>query len=372
MKLLIGISTAAYMAATIATSPAGAVSLTIGGGEGSLLSFGGSGESTSDGGVGVSVGSDGESGSGASVGLDAGVDANLDVDGSDGELLDLFGTKELVTTGTGDNLVTVDTGDDADALITLFGQSDGGVEVDLLGGGGTDGDAAISLFGAAQPQGGATVAVGGGGSDDGVIVSLFGAGAGGGGQFSEDPALGLFGAGAGDEGRASDIETGSVGNAPAPASGASASGAPAPGPGVGGAGGAQSAMSAPIPPAPARITAGATARVATRTAATASIEGKCFAPDEQQIANLLGRNRYDASVAASWQQATKVNVVSINLCRDARARLAAALEADANARFMHSAVAGTPELTDELDPSYRPENVLAVDQAGEDVTVYVY
>lgn len=381
MKLLMGISTAACMAAIIATSPASAVSLTIGGG-GSLLSLGGSGDSGSGGGIGVSIGSD--SGSDARVGLDADVDASLgvDVNGGDGDLLDLFGTKKLITTGgEGDNLVTVDTSDDADALIMLFGQSDGGggagLEVDLLDGGGTGGDLGISLFGEGQPQGGAAVAIGGGGSDDGMIVSLFGTGRsdGGGAISGGEPseALSLFGPGAGDGGRADDIETGSVDSAPAPASGAPASGAGIGGAGgAGGAGGGKSAMLAPIPPAPDRVTASATSRAATRTTATASIEERCFSPDEQQIANLLGRSSYDASVAASWRQAAKVSIVSVSLCAGARARLAAILDADANVRFMRSAVAANAKLMAELDPSYDPENVLAVDQAGENVTVYVY
>ena len=77
-------------------------------------------------------------------------------------------------------------------------------------------------------------------------------------------------------------------------------------------------------------------------------------------------------MTASWRSAADVSIVPINLCPDARARLAAVLDADANIGYMQAAVAADARLSASLDPSYDPEDVLAVDQAGQKLTVYVY
>ena len=57
---------------------------------------------------------------------------------------------------------------------------------------------------------------------------------------------------------------------------------------------------------------------------------------------------------------------------EARARLQAAIDADANVDYMQQAVAADARLNSSLDPSCDPEDVLAVDKSGDDLTVYVY
>jgi hypothetical protein len=64
--------------------------------------------------------------------------------------------------------------------------------------------------------------------------------------------------------------------------------------------------------------------------------------------------------------------VPVKLCPEARARLEAALAANANIGVMQAAVATTPIITAELAPEYQADDVLAVDQSDQQLTVYVY
>lgn len=317
----------------LAMTPAGAVTLNIGG-SGGIVSLG-SGDS-------------GSSGAEASVGVDADVDIELNVldGGGDGDAaLELFGSqKPLLRTG-GDSLVTVDTEDNSEALVTLFGGSGGelledqAVEVDLFEADRED-EVVIRLFGTGESDSKAAADLGGRdagafGPDAGTM-ELFGAG-------SDD-----FG-GPDDGSGVDDTQTGSVAASP---EGAADDGiAPA--------------------PAPQRL---ASARAGTRIAATgggSARGGGCFSPNQAQIAHLLGRSDYEPADVAGWQQAERVSLVPINLCADAKARLDAALAADPDIEYLRSAVAEDPTLSSQLDPSYAPDDVLAVDQSGEEVTVYV-
>ena len=125
-------------------------------------------------------------------------------------------------------------------------------------------------------------------------------------------------------------------------------------------------------PMPGQIQTRAGVQVAANAAAAGNSNAKCFAPDETQIANLLGRTSYSASVTASWQSASSVSLVPIDLCPNAKAQLAAALNANANINYMQNAVATNTRIKSKLQPGYDPKDVLAVDKSGDDLTVYVY
>ncbi|HEY0854586.1 MAG TPA: hypothetical protein VGD86_07140, partial [Devosia sp.] len=122
-----------------------------------------------------------------------------------------------------------------------------------------------------------------------------------------------------------------------------------------------------IRPQPVRPAASGRVASVTTTGATG-----CFSPDQGQIAHLLGRNTYSAEVTAKFEEADTFKLVPINLCADAEARIDAALATDANISALHSAIAADAEISAALRPGYTPDDVLAADQSGEDLTVYVY
>lgn len=367
MRNKIALSGVALAVILLATAPANAFTLSVGG-DGALFSVNESSESSSSGGVGVDVGVGGSTDSGLNV--DASLDADLQVDGD--ASLGLFGgQKKLLTTG-GDNLVTVDTSPDSDALVTLFGGPEiGSAGVDIgLGSGAADG-VAVSLFGGSRMGGGemkddATS----GGTEGAAFASLFGTGKDNSGDAgsigpSEDRMSSAFGTSKSDPGGTGvdSMQSGSIAsNGPGAGNGVASAGA-------GGRPGGSTL--APAPAMPATIAPRVMARVAATTGAQQA-KGSCFSPDDQQIANLRARATYDGSVTASWKSAADISIVPINLCPEARARLAAAIKADANIEYLQAAVAADARLNASLDPSYDPEDVLAVDKAGDELTVYVY
>lgn len=331
MRKKIAITGAALMVLLLATASANAISFTIGGS--GLVSVDGSADSSSSSGVGVD--------------------------------LDLFGGKKLVTTG-GDNLVTVDTSEDSDALITLFGGSgSGSTGVDVNLGGGADDGVSVSLFGGADAGGGEVTVDPFGGAEETAFISLFGTGDDAGGNAplgaTTPDIFGPSGSGQTGSSGIDNTQTGSVAGNGAGA-GTGGAGAGAAGTGEGGVfgSGAQDLTLAPS----ARTRVSATAGVQVQTA--------CFSPDEQQIANLRARATYDGSMVASWKSASNISIVPIKLCPEARARLAAAIDADANIGYLQAAVAADARLSSSLDPSYDPEDVLAVDKAGDELTIYVF
>jgi hypothetical protein len=236
-----------------------------------------------------------------------------------------------------------------DGLLGVNGDGDAAVNVGLL-----DGDAA-------DPE--VSLSLGGGNAGNvlgrGVEVDLFGS-------------------------DVDDTETGSVAPGTGGTPGAGGSGTGSPGSGSGdvanngdedagdnGAGGPAVVSPAPggagVTPRPIRP--GASGRLAsvTTTGSTA-----CFSPDQTQIDHLLGRNTYSAEVTARLSEADNFRLVPINLCADAKARLDAALAVDANIGALHQAIAADAEISAALEPSYAADDVLAADQLGEDLTVYVY
>jgi hypothetical protein len=119
--------------------------------------------------------------------------------------------------------------------------------------------------------------------------------------------------------------------------------------------------------------AGAAPVPQTRLAAAgrAASTSNCFSPTPAQIDYLLGRSSYGPEDAEKWQQVVRVNVVPVDICPSAAAQLQAAIAADNDIGYMQAAVADNELLSAELSP-YGPENVLAVEQANEEATVYVY
>ena len=355
-----------------------------GSGDGGLLDLDGSGSANGDATVTVNLGDVDLDGDGI---LDG---ALIDIDGDgDGDLLDLDGDGigdldvHLRLFGPGENGETqlaIGTGDNDDVVVNLFGATGQGqaATVDLLPGGtgnliNEDNEATVSLgdanvivdlFGDGDGDGGGAGGGVGGTGDATVVVDLFGDGDGDGGGIGGVGGIGgtgdtaiiidLFGDGDGDDGGAG----GGGGTGGGAGNGGGGGGLPGPGGGSG------------VDP-----TDTGSVGVGTRVAAAdANVRARtaCFTPTDEQIAHLVARNSYSADVAASWQSATAVGLVPVQLCPDARAKLAAALAANAKIGVMQSAVATTPLIMAELAPEYQADDVLAVDQSGKQLIVYVY
>ncbi len=356
------LSGVALAALLLAASPASAQLLNLGGGGGSGIGIDLGGGSGDGGLLDLGGGSNGGAESNSSVDIDLG-GIDLDDDGVlDGTLIDIDGDGDadlidLDGDGIGDQQVDID----------LFGVGENGETQLAVGTDGND-EVIVNLFGASGQGETATANILPGGSDNlfsdkadeaavelggnNAIVDLFGSGGsddtarvainpGGDGT---DAAVDLFGPDGGSGGTGVDpTETGSMGG------------------GTGNGGDGTGGLFAP--------NGGSATRVAT---VNARRNVSCFSPTDEQIAHLLGRNSYSAGVAASWQNASDVNLVEIELCPDARAQLAAALAASPNIGLMQAAVASSRLITAELAPQYGVGNVLAVDKSGSNLIVYVY
>jgi hypothetical protein len=329
MTRQIALSGVALAVLMLAAAPAQAQLLNLGGDGGSTVSLnlGGSGGNSL-----LGLG-----GSGSTTGT---VDVNgqrvIDIDGDGvGDLIDLDGD------GVGDQEINID----------LFGPGDNGdTQLRVGTSGASDEDVLVTLFGSGSGAQTANVNVLPGGTG-----SIFGGT--GGDRTDADATLALFGPGTGGPGvfgGTDPTETGSTDG------GGDGTGVFGPGPATG---------PQPLPPRPGSATA--TTRVA--AAGSANIGGQvCFRPSEEQIAFLLSRGTYTASVTAGWDAAAEVSLVPVNLCPDARAQLEARIDGDANIEFMQSAVATNDEISAELNPEFSADDVLAVDQSGDELTVYVY
>jgi hypothetical protein len=391
MKTNLALSGIALTVLALAITPVSAQSIDVLGGSG-------------NGGATVSLGG-GSSGSGTSVDVDAGSGSLLG-GGSDGSLLDLGGDGDGSILNLGDNDVLdingnglID-GDDIvdlngngivdgdEVTVDLFGPSDGGETQLAVGTDDDQDDVLVTLFGSPNagdadgsdlaranilPNGvdggegdDATVTLFGNGDDDGATATadLLGgdSGVGGvGGVGDTDVTLDLFGPGTGGDGSGGTGGTGGGGgNDPTETGSIPDDGTGGGGTGAGG-GGAGTGKAA-LPPT----------RVASTAAANVGTGGNCFSPDNGQIAHLIARGNYDASVTAKWQGAANISLVPVTLCPDARSRLEAAINADANLGQMQAAVAMNSAISSEIAPQYQADDVLAVDQSGQELTVYVY
>jgi hypothetical protein len=247
---------------------------------------------------------------------------------------------------TGDANVSVDTnllngsGDDADARINL---GDG-----LLGSGSDPTTADVDLFGTGNQSTTANVTLGTGddATNGDVLVDLFGSGAGSGGNTGTRVALGTGGTGS----NAAALDLFGDG------AGAGSDGSGIPGDGSSGNGGGG-------------ISGGArTVGTVQIAAATPTPDAsKCFAPTPEQQAKLVARHDYTQSVAA-WGQVSELKVIDVGLCNSA----AASIVAETNIGQLQSYVSSHPEIRAGLDKLGRaPSEVIAGDKSGGTLTLYV-
>jgi hypothetical protein len=313
------------LAALLAT-PAGALSLNLGGGSDGLINLGG--DSSAD------------SSSSTSVNVTTNGLANGD---DDGTLLNLFGNGSTVADiglGTGDTTThgTVTIGDNDDLLVDLFGPSgtaagDTSASASIgglgLGDGAAGGDL-LDLFGSSNStETSGTIQLGGLGTDE--LLNLFGPGSGSG-----------AGAGAG--------------------SGAGAAG----GSGSGAGGG----MAVPSEPAHPGFVGGIGTGVQVADLGKAPAKA-CFVPDETQVSTLLNRHSY-ADASPNWAGISEVQIVEIGVCPDAKLRIAEAASANANYFALKGFVSGQDAIRASLLKSgHAIGDVVAVDQNGSKLIVYV-
>lgn len=240
---------------------------------------------------------------------------------------------------------------------------DANVDVNIGGSsGGTNVDATVDLFGGANGGSGADadVDVQLGGTNGGVnaTVDLFGGDGGAGGiggnvlpgDVGVDATLTLlFGSGAAG---------GNGGNGGGPAG--NAGGVAGAGAGAGGAGGNGGDGGVTVRGGGNMTTSSGAVRVASAGRANA----QCFTPNAQQIDFLLTRTARSIDAAAA--KASKISVVPVVLCPDARARIAQA----AQLRKLQSTVSSNATLSAQLsNAGYSAGNVIAVENKGSSSTV---
>ena len=345
---VMGVAVAALLAAT---SPSYA-QLNLGGGDNPVLSI----NEPSNGAVNVDT-----TNSGASVDVNLGnatetaaPDASVDVNlgggsggGSDGSTsvdanVDLFGG------GSG--------GSDVDANVSLGGGSGGGSDANVSIGGNGGVDATAHLFG-----GGGSGGSGGNGGNAGTLPSLGDVEVGG---VSVGDALSfLFGGsaagggsggpgGAGASGGAGGAAGGTVGGAMNPGSTVAAGGNG----GDGGNGGVT-----------VRGGSTTTSSGAVRVAATGRGNAQCFTPNAQQMDHLLSRT--GASINAAAAKPSKISLIPVVLCPEARAQLAKASQL----RKLQQTVANNEVLSAQLSKAgHSAGNVIAVENSGGASKVYIF
>ncbi len=315
------ISAIAVIAAMLATAPASALTLNLGGddgllgGNGGLLGLGGAGSTTN-----ATINS-GAAGTG-SGGTDAVVNTDL-LGGSNGS------TATVDLGGSGGNR----------NLLGLFGSGDDPTTANLNlgdGGGGTNGNVLLDLFG---PAGGvdnpnASVTLGSNGGTGVAGLNLLGGGTGGNG----DVLLDLFGPGGG---------SGTGGG-----NGTGVSGGGTTGTGLGGNG---------------RL-AGGSDGARLQVASIDKTTGACFTPDATQAARLASRHNYDAQTFASWRGVANLKIVDIGVCPAA----APGLAARPNIGRLQAYIDTNATLKAGLARAgHSASEVVAVDKSGGTLVVYV-
>ncbi len=328
--------------------------------------------------------------------------AQLNLGGGDNPVLSINepsnGAVNVDTTNSGASVdvnlgnATETAAPDASVDVNLGGGSGGGSDgstsvdanVDLFGGGsggsgGSDVDANVSLGGGSGGGSDANVSIGGNGGVDATAHLFGGGGSGGsggnGGNAGTLPSLG-------------DVEVGgvSVGDALSFLFGGSASGGGSGGPGgaggSGGAGGGAGGNPGAMDPGSTGVAVGGdggnggvtvrggsttTSSGAVRVAATGRGNAQCFTPNAQQMDHLLSRT--GASINAAAANASKLRVVPVVLCPEARAQLAKASQL----RRLQQTVANNATLTAQLSSAgYGAGNVIAVENNGATSTVYIF
>jgi hypothetical protein len=348
-----------------------------------MLAGGAGAQTLNLGGLSVDLGSTGNSG--ASFDLDTGGDSSPDVSVSLGS---------GAASAAGPAALSVDLGDssDADAAVGIDLNDDDGDGILGLGGRGSGG---LGLFG---PGNAPDVAVGGedlvdldNNGDDDVNLALFGDGAtdatvtlgdtdldfdvgGAGGSGidglfgdvgSGDVALDLFGnglvSGIGDD-LGLDLDL----------AGVTETSDTAIDPDRGNGGFIVNPPGESIRNGGSTLGSGSDADAAIRVAAVPRA-GNCFSPDARQITHLLQSRDYDAAMSARWSSAREVDLVPVRLCPEARARVVAAIAADADIQWLQDAVERDARIAARLHRAgLDGDNVLALDSKPGKVAVYVF
>jgi hypothetical protein len=374
-------------------STANAVDVDVGGvggssGGTSILDLGGSGAGPTDADVNLKLFGDGRPDATASVGETTvnadvlgnagpgtgGLDGLLGDGGNDsGAILDLFGP------GDGVNVGGLGISSGPDATVDLSGENTDPNDVEAAAQlGGDPSNVIVDIFGGDTPSTGTnlpdvTADLSGGGDDPNdvqatigsgpdagnVVVDIFGTGAqnsaGGGGSGDNGGGAGGDNGGGGAGGDNGGGGGPSGGNGVADNSG----GIPGAGSGTPGAGGNGLA--------PTLATRVANADVGAKAPA------KCFAPDETQIRYLLSTRHYDSSMGKSWAALSRVSLVPVRLCPEARIKVEAAIEADSGIRWLQGWANKDRDVSGKLrSAGLSGDNVLALEDKNQALSVYVY
>jgi hypothetical protein len=106
----------------------------------------------------------------------------------------------------------------------------------------------------------------------------------------------------------------------------------------------------------------------TQLASLAPMGGKCFTPNNQQISHLVQSRDY--SNAASFRRAGQVQVIPVNLCKTARAKINNILANDGNVAMLRSALSSHRGVMNAVGGDVG--SILAAQKNGSTLTVYVY
>jgi len=404
VKEPVRLSAIALFAATLAASPAGALTLNLGGS--------GSGTTGGDAAITLDTGNLLGSGDGSEGSSDAVIDLNLDGSGngntggvldlgSSGTLIDLGADNDdkavidlgLGTTGTTDGLLDLGGGDGTlldlgdGPLLDLSGGEDGtliaigdGLDLGTTGGiggsgttrlldlssGGTDLTADLNLEGEEEPV---------------AKVNLLNSQQGAGGTGALGGSNGLLTLGGKNAATLSltdaDDDSGASGSSPAAkiatANDEAGSGDDGSGTGTSTAGAGTGTGSAFVGTRSAttsnqtRVATATTARATTSTDASA-----CLDLEGNQLNQLVDRHTYDWSTFSSWADAESLRVIEVNLCGDAVARVDLAVDSSANVARLQAFLAGQAKVLAGLQQTgHTPDDVIAADGAGDELVVYV-
>ena len=99
----------------------------------------------------------------------------------------------------------------------------------------------------------------------------------------------------------------------------------------------------------------------------------CNEGNSAQVFQMVAGSKYSNRIVSGWSHATNIQVVPVKVCAAARANLAAVAATNRTFGIMQQAVRSDPLINTSLSRAKsHAGRVLAVDQAGPTVTVYVY
>ena len=109
-----------------------------------------------------------------------------------------------------------------------------------------------------------------------------------------------------------------------------------------------------------------------RGRAAAGGGSSCLSLTGQDINYLVERHDYDWPTFTTWADATSMNVVEVDICDDVEANIDLAVEASANVDRLQGFLASQAKVRAGLQQTgYTTEDVIAADDAGDTLVVYV-